>query len=112
MLEVTVVVPNGKREPEGGVLVTGHDPVQLVAVVAKFTTAPERDVAWTVILDGTLMLMLFGKLPTPLVRTSVIPTAPSKSGLPSLLTSAAMNAKKPLEALLGKVVFITFGLFK
>ncbi len=53
---VTVVVPTGNKEPDGGVLTVETVPLtRSLAEVAKVTLAPLRPLASTVMLAGTLI---------------------------------------------------------
>jgi hypothetical protein len=51
----TVVMPTGKRDPEGGVHVTGSGPsMASLAVASKVTTVPSGPSASTVMSSGRL----------------------------------------------------------
>jgi hypothetical protein len=53
--QLTVVGPIANVEPDGGVQVAGSEPeTASVALAEKVTTAPEPDVASTVMFDGRL----------------------------------------------------------
>ena len=53
---VTVVMPSGNVEPEAGVFVVVTAPLESVAEVVKFTTAPDALVASAIMFDGTVMI--------------------------------------------------------
>ena len=71
LVEVTVVVPTGKNEPEAGELVTGPQ-IPLMVGPAKLTTAPHWFGSFgTVILDGHVIEQGLLQHAKPLVTRTV-----------------------------------------